>query len=95
MPFARRPKGFNTINEQFSFNAEYYCGDTSAHTSTRLDATFGRKEYIHVNLFKFMLQITTDFVYGPSHFFSVLFHYYFVVGGAGCRAIQCLDRRDT
>lgn len=72
MPFARRPKGFNTINEQFSFNAEYDCGNTSAHSSTRLGDS-RQTEYIHVNLFKFMLQITTDFVYGPSHFFPFFF----------------------
>lgn len=43
MPFMRWPKGFNTINEQFSFNAEYYCTHTHTHarSHTRTDDNRG------------------------------------------------------
>lgn len=81
MPFAGRPrpKGFNTINEQFSFNAEYY---THTHTRARSDAIGEERreeEHIHAILFKFMLQTTTDSVYGLSHFFL----------SPGCRRSLC------
>lgn len=62
LPFVQRTKGFNAINEQFSFNVEYY-------TYTQRKDDNRREERIQANLFRFMLQITTDSVYGFCHFF--------------------------